>query len=53
MEKYEGIELLRAIENNFRVGTFKIKQDIFSINTKLDLETAKILMKSDKIKKYY
>ena len=53
LEKYEGIELLRAIENDFRVGTFKIKQDIFSINTKLDLETAKILMKSDKIKKYY
>ena len=53
LEKYEGIELLRAIENNFRVGTFKIEQDIFSINTKLDLETAKILMKSDEIKKYY
>ena len=53
LEKYEGIELLRAIENNYRIGTFKIEQDIFSINTKLDLETAKILMKSDVIKKYY
>jgi 3-deoxy-manno-octulosonate cytidylyltransferase (CMP-KDO synthetase) len=53
LEQYEGIELLRAIENNYRVGTFKIDQDIFSINTKDELETAKILMKSDKIKKKY
>jgi len=53
LEKYEGIELLRAIENNYKVGTFKVDQDIFSINTKIDLETAKILMKSDKIKDNY
>ena len=53
LEKYEGIELLRAIENNYKVGTFKINKDIFSINTKIDLDTAKILMKSDKIKNKY
>ena len=53
LEKYEGIELLRAIENNYKVGTFKINKDIFSINTKIDLETAKILMKSDRIKNKY
>ena len=40
LELSEGIELLRAIENNFKVGTFKIKNDLFSINTKKDLYNA-------------
>ena len=34
LEKTEEIELLRAIENKFKVGTFKIENDLFSINTK-------------------
>ena len=37
--KTEEIELLRAIENKFKVGTFKIKNDLFSINTKKDYIT--------------
>ena len=40
LELTEGIELLRAIENNFKIGTFKIKNDLFSINTKRDLYNA-------------
>lgn len=40
LEISEEIELLRAIENNFKVGTFKIKNDLFSINTKKDLYNA-------------
>ena len=40
LEKTEEIELLRAIENKFKVGTFKIKNDLFSINTKKDLYNA-------------
>ena len=40
ISKTEEIELLRAIENKFKVGTFKIKNDLFSINTKKDLYNA-------------
>ena len=40
LEKTEEIELLRAIENKFKVGTFKIENDLFSINTKKDLYNA-------------
>ena len=46
LEKIEGIELLRAIENNFKVGTFEIKKDLFSINNKRDLYNAIKILKS-------
>lgn len=52
-EKIEGIELLRAIDNNFNLGTIKINTDVFSINTKLDLKKAKSMMKRCKIRKKY
>lgn len=48
LEVYEGIELLRAIENNLKVGTFKIKNDLFSINTKKDLYNAIKILKATK-----
>ena len=52
-EKIEGVELLRAIDNNFNLGTIKINTDVFSINTKLDLKKAKSIMKRCKIRKKY
>ena len=52
-EIIEGIELLRAIDNNFKLGTIKINTDVFSINTKLDLKKAKSIMKRCKIRKKY
>ena len=52
-EKVEGVELLRAIDNNFNLGTIKINTDVFSINTKLDLKKAKLMMKRCKIRKKY
>ena len=52
-EKIEGIELLRAIDNDFKLGTIKINTDVFSINTKLDLKKAKSIMKRCKIRKKY
>ena len=52
-EKIEGVELLRAMDNNFNLGTFKINTDVFSINTKLDLKKAKSIMKRCKIRKKY
>ena len=48
LEAHEGIELLRAIENNFKVGTFRIKNDLFSINTKKDLYNAIKILKAAK-----
>jgi CMP-2-keto-3-deoxyoctulosonic acid synthetase len=46
LELHEEIELLRAIENDFKVGTFKIKNDLFSINTKKDLYNAIKILKA-------
>ena len=40
LEKIEEIELLRAIDNKMKVGTFLIDKDYFSINTKKDFYSA-------------
>ena len=53
LESIEGIELMRAIENNMKVGTFPIKTNSFSINTPRDLKKAKTLMKKDKLYRKY
>ena len=53
LEKYEGIELMRALENNLSVGTFKINKDIFSVDVKKDYLKSKKLMPYDKIRKKY
>lgn len=52
-EKIEGIELLRAVENNIQVGTFKSLSSSFSVDVKEDLNRAIKFMKNDKIKKKY
>ena len=36
-----GIELMRALENNFLIKAVKVNTDSFSINTKNDYEKAK------------
>ena len=53
LEQYEGIELLRALENNFKIGTFKINKDIFSVDVKKDYLKSKKLMPLDKIRNKY
>lgn len=52
-EKIEGIELLRAIENDMKVGSFIIKKDIFSVDIKKDYLKAVSLMPLDPIRKKY
>ena len=42
LEKYEGIELLRILENGFKIGTIKFKNDSFSINAKRYFEVSYI-----------
>jgi 3-deoxy-manno-octulosonate cytidylyltransferase (CMP-KDO synthetase) len=52
-ESFEGIELLRALDNNYNLGTFPINTDCFSVNTRDDYITAIKKMKICKIKKKY
>ena len=52
-EKIEGIELLRAIENDMKVGTFVSKSSSFAVDVKSDLEKARIVMKNDPLRKEY
>tara|TARA_B100001173_G_C15956889_1_gene533858 strand:+ start:510 stop:1244 length:735 start_codon:yes stop_codon:yes gene_type:complete len=52
-EKIESIELLRAIENNLKIATFKSNSDSFSVDIKEDLNKAISYMKNDKFKKKY
>lgn len=53
LENYEGIELLRVIENGYKIGTLSMKDDFFSINTREDFEKSIKLMKNSKIRKLY
>ncbi len=52
-EKIESIELLRALENNFNMGSNQVKTNYFSIDIKDDFKKAKKFFKKDKIKYFY
>ena len=52
-EKIEGVELLRALENDIKIGSFKINKDIFSVDIKKDYLKAISLMPLDPIRKRY
>ena len=53
LERIEGIELMRALENNMSIGTFELKGDSFSVDTKGDFFKAKNSMHKDKFRKLY
>jgi len=53
IEKIEGIELMRALENNLSIGTFVVKGSDFAVDVNEDLMKAINLMPSDKIRKLY
>ena len=53
LEKIEGIELLRALENNFKLGTFISNFSSQAVDVKEDYLKAIKLMKKDKIKNLY
>jgi len=40
LEKFEGVELLRAIENGMKINTFAINTDSFSVDVREDFERA-------------
>jgi 3-deoxy-manno-octulosonate cytidylyltransferase (CMP-KDO synthetase) len=52
-ESFEGIELLRALDNNYNLGTFSINTNCFSVNTRADYMNAIKKMRFCKIKKKY
>ena len=51
--KIEGIELLRALENNLNLGTFVIHGSSFAVDVKRDLLRVINLMPKDPIRKLY
>ena len=51
IEKIEGIELMRALENNFNVGTFLIKSKAFAVDVIEDYLKASTFMKKRFFKK--
>ena len=53
LEEYEGIELLRVLENGYKIGTLKFKNDSFSINTKKDILRSILLIQKDRLRKRY
>lgn len=53
LEKTEGVELLRAIENDLKIGTFNLSGDSFSVDVGQDYANAIIAMKKDKLFKKY
>jgi len=54
LESIEGIELMRALENNLKIGTFEINTDTFSVNTPKDLSLVKKLITKDRyFRKFY
>lgn len=52
-ERYESIELLRAIDNNFNVGTTLINDEAISVDTYGDLVKVRKLFKNDKLLNSY
>jgi 3-deoxy-manno-octulosonate cytidylyltransferase (CMP-KDO synthetase) len=53
IEKIEGIELIRALENNLNLGTFIIHGSSFAVDVNEDLMRAIGIMPKDKIRKLY
>tara|TARA_B100001540_G_scaffold178683_1_gene157572 strand:- start:26 stop:775 length:750 start_codon:yes stop_codon:yes gene_type:complete len=53
LEKIEGIELMRALENNMKIGTFEMKGQSFSVDTSRDFYRAQKFMINDKFRKLY
>ena len=52
-EQFEGIELLRALENGINIGSFVVNDDIFSVDIKEDYIKSIKLMPFDKLRKKY
>ena len=52
-ERTEGIELLRAIENNMKLFTLKLEGESIAVDTQKDLDDVRNIMETDKLFKEY
>ena len=52
-EKAEGIELIRALENDIKIGTFIAINSGFAVDVNQDLMRAINIMPNNKIRKKY
>jgi len=53
IEKTENIELMRALENNLKLGTFVVKGSDLAVDIQADFFRAVDVMKKDKLRKLY
>lgn len=53
LEKIEGIEMMRALENEMKLGTFELKGNSFSVDTSDDYFKAREYMTKDRWRKRY
>ena len=53
LEKIEGIELMRALENDMKIGTFNLEGKSFSVDTRDDFLKAVKFMNIDTVRKKY
>ena len=53
LEKIEGIELLRALENGFLLGTTQLNSEAHAVDVKKDIIQVKKFFKKDKYRKLY
>ena len=53
LEKIEGIELLRSLENLQKIGTFELKSEACAVDVKKDINQVKKFLKIDNIRKFY
>ena len=53
LEKIESIELMRALENRLKIGTFKESLDSFSVDVLEDYQKAVRYMKNDTLNREY
>ena len=44
---------MRALENDFKIGTFKLKSNSVAVDEKKDIKKVLQLMSKDKIRKLY
>jgi 3-deoxy-manno-octulosonate cytidylyltransferase (CMP-KDO synthetase) len=53
LEKIESIDMLRVVENNYKLGVSIIKGEVDNIDTKEDLPKVRKLLTKDNLYKKY
>ena len=48
LEKLESIDMLRLLENNYKINLLEISKETFPVDNKYDLNRVKLLLKKNK-----